>query len=353
MTHSGTHFGLMLPHFGELATRERVIGGARRLEEIGYESVWMRDHLTFVPHGFESLSTKFFEPFTTLSAIAATTSRLVVGTAVLVPMRHPLISSQLLGGLSLVAGPGRLIVGMGAGNNRLPIEATGGSFDRRMQALKESVEIFRRTWTETDVTFEGELYRFSGVTIDPNPGPETPIWIGGSTPAAVRRAIALADGWLPGRCALSVFDERLLQIREAEATQSKDFGLGIMPLVSVGRTREAALAAVDVQGLLNDVQSRAVGGQRYETIDDLQGILIAGTPDDCQAQVAAFIERGVDQVILDLRLRKDDFDEQAEWLAEEVLQAVRPSGPPPRSGSSGDAPQEAPARGLGKEAVRT
>lgn len=325
---AGTRFGLLLPHFGKLATRERVIQGARRLEAIGFDSVWMRDHLSFQPHGFEPASTTFFEPFTTLSAIAATTDRLVLGTAILIPMRHPLIASQLLGGLSMVAGPGRLIVGMGAGATRLPFEATGASFERRVQALEESVEIFRRTWTETDVSFDGELYRFNGVTIDPNPGPDTPIWIGGSSPAAIRRVIAKADGWLPGRCALAEFDRLLARIRAAGADRPRPFGVGIMPIVSVGHTREEAMAAVDVQGLLDDARSRAVGGQRFETVEDLQGILIAGTPEDCQEQVAAFVNRGVDQLIFDLRVRTDDFDEQAEWLAEAVLGAFRPPAPP-------------------------
>lgn len=328
---AGTHFGLMLPHFGKLATRERVIDGARRLEAIGFDSVWMRDHLTFQPHGFEAASTTFFEPFTTLAAIAATTERLVVGTAILIPMRHPLIASQLLGGLSTVAGPDRLIVGMGAGATRLPFEATGASFERRVEALEESVRVFRRTWSETDVSYVGELFRFSGVTIDPNPGPDTPIWIGGSSPAAIRRVIALGDGWLPGRCALGEFDRLLARVRAAEAGRRKPFGVGIMPLVSIGRTREEAMASVDVQGLLDDARSRAVGDQRFETAEDLRGILVAGTPEDCREQVAEFVDRGVNQLVFDLRLRTDDFDEQAEWLAESVLPHVRPQ-------AAGDAP---------------
>src|SRR5690606_28987470 len=123
-------------------------------------------------------------------------------------------------------GPGRLIAGVGAGAYREPFEATRIPFSRRVQALTETVEILRRTWRNEPASYAGELFAFDDVAIDPSPGPDTPIWIGGSTPAAVRRARDLGDGWLPGRCPLKTFDEHRRFLLASRAS----FGIGLMPV---------------------------------------------------------------------------------------------------------------------------
>jgi len=318
-----TQFGILLLHFGRTATRERVIDFAAQLEAWGFDSVWTRDHLTFQPHGFEEPSTTFFEPFTTLSAIAALTRRMILGTAVTVPYRHPLVTSQLYGGLSAVAGPGRLIAGIGSGTPRKAFEATGIPFEARYQAARELAEVLRLTWSATNVSYEGELYQFAGVTIDPHPPAGTPIWYGGSTPAAVRRAIDFADGWLPGRCPLRIFDRYLVRLRAAALEQGRRMGVGIIPVISVDKDRDTALARVNVAGLLDEARQRTVWEGPFATPDDLKGLLIAGSPEECVRDLREFIYRGVDQVILDFRLRPDDFEQQAAWIAKDVLPGLK------------------------------
>ena len=84
-------YGLLLPHFGEEADRDKLLDGARRAEELGFDSVWVRDHLIFEPHGeMEKPDRTFYEPLTTLTAIGAVTRRLQLGTGSLIPYRHPL-----------------------------------------------------------------------------------------------------------------------------------------------------------------------------------------------------------------------------------------------------------------------
>ena len=123
-------FGLMLPHFGDLATWSRLFGFAPEIETLGYDSVWVRDHLGYEPLAMDNPGRRFVDPFTTLSGVAAVTSRLRLGMSVLVPFRHPLVVAQLLGGLSFLS-RGRLELGIAPGTPRKPWEALSLPFERR------------------------------------------------------------------------------------------------------------------------------------------------------------------------------------------------------------------------------
>ena len=108
-------FGLLLPHFGEHASRRNVIDGARLAEQVGFDSVWVRDHLVFEPHGeMEKPDRTFYDALTTLTAIGAVTERLELGTGSLIPFRHPLVTALMAGTITQLVGP-RLILGFGAG----------------------------------------------------------------------------------------------------------------------------------------------------------------------------------------------------------------------------------------------
>jgi alkanesulfonate monooxygenase SsuD/methylene tetrahydromethanopterin reductase-like flavin-dependent oxidoreductase (luciferase family) len=318
-----TKFGVLLLHFGHTASRESVIDQAPQLEQWGFDSVWVRDHLMFQPHGFEKPSTVFMEPFSTLTAIAAITTKLVVGTATIIPFRHPLVTSQLFGGVSMVAGPGRLIAGIGAGAPKKPFEATGLAYEDRFDATKEMAEILKLTWSTEQGSYDGRLFQFEGITIDPHPPADTPIWYGGSTPASVRRALEYCDGWFPGRCPLKTFDKYVKRVRDGAEEQGRHMGVGIIPVISIADTREEALAKVDVAGLLEEANGRKFWDGPFESADDLAGLLIAGTPDDCAAQIDEYVQRGVDQLVFDFRMRPDDYEEQVARLAEEILPRVQ------------------------------
>lgn len=318
-----TALGLLLPHFGDLATRSRVVDRCVELEEWGFDSVWTRDNLMFRGHGFEPKGTRLMDPFTTLAAVAALTTRLRVGTATLVPIRHPLVTSQLLGGISEIAGPGRLVVGFGAGGQRASFDALGVSWDDRAELVREHVEALRATWAGEESSYHGTWVNFDGVTIDPRPAPDTPIWYGGSTPASVRRAVQFCDGWFPGRCDLRTLDKRLEKLRAMSAETGRPMSTGIIPLISIGRSRDEALDAINVEGLMNEARGQKFWEGPFETPDDLAGVLIAGSPDECVKQIAEFVDRGMDELVFDFRMRPADFDSQVRLLAEEVLPAVR------------------------------
>src|ERR1700678_2618393 len=101
-------FGLLLPHFGKHASRKSLLDGARHAEAFGFDSVWVRDHLVFEPHGeMEDPNRSFYDALTTLTAIGAVTERITLGTGSLIPFRHPLVTALMAGTLTPPGGPPR------------------------------------------------------------------------------------------------------------------------------------------------------------------------------------------------------------------------------------------------------
>src|SRR5262249_14233264 len=145
---------------------------------------------------------------------AGTTTSLVLGTATLIPHRHPIHTALLLGSLAYVAGPGRVVAGFGIGASDAEFQAIGqGGWDRR-KLIGEQIEAMRRLWTGDPATFEGEFYRFHDVAIKPVPGRRDgiPIWYGGNSKAAARRAVEYCEGWIPGRMPRRDVQERVTRM---------------------------------------------------------------------------------------------------------------------------------------------
>ncbi len=206
-------FGVLLPHFGKETSPSRIIDGSKLCEELGFHSVWVRDHLIWQPHGMEKSALTFVEPFVTLSAVAAVTKKILLGMAVLVPVRWPLKVSQDLASLSYIAG-GRVIAGMGLGFNPAELATVGMRIEDRVDILRETIEIARLIWKEDNVSYKGKVFSFENVTLEPKPVEPIPIFCGGSTRAAIRRAAAYCDGWIPGRVPMATFDDRIGYLRQ-------------------------------------------------------------------------------------------------------------------------------------------
>lgn len=191
-------YGVLLPHFGPHASRHRLVEGCRTLEAYGFDSVWVRDHLVYHPHPFEHPDRTHLDPFVVLSAVAGATERLLLGTGSLIPHRHPIHAALLAASLAHIAGPDRVVIGMGLGSFQHEFDAVGlGDADRR-DLVREHVEIYRELWTGQPVSHGGRYYRFSDVDIHPAPARPIPVWYCGGSQAAVRRAVEFCDGWMPG-----------------------------------------------------------------------------------------------------------------------------------------------------------
>ncbi|MDO8611206.1 MAG: LLM class F420-dependent oxidoreductase [Dehalococcoidia bacterium] len=200
-------FGVHLPHIGPWHDGDTLRRFAVAVEEMGYDSVWVSDHIVF-PLGFQSRYpyaeggrfplppvVPWLEPVTTLTFVAGATSRVKLGTSILVlPYRNPVLNAKQLGNLQTVSG-GRLIVGAGAGWMREEAEALGMPWDERGARTDEHIQVLRALWTEEDPKFEGRFYRVTGLRCEPRPVTPPPVWVGGHEPPALRRAARLGDGW--------------------------------------------------------------------------------------------------------------------------------------------------------------
>lgn len=316
-------FGILLPHFGKEATPSRLIEGSRLCEELGFDSVWVRDHLLWHPHGMERAGLRFVEPFITLAAIAAVTKKLILGTAVLIPVRWPLKLSQNLASLSYIAG-GRVIAGVGLGSTPAELAAAGFKGEERAQILRETVEIARLVWRENNASYKGKIFSFEDATIEPKPVEPIPIFYGGSTRASIRRVAEYCDGWIPGRIPMATFDDRLKYLRQLT---DRKIALGNIPIVRIDKDRAKARADSDVKGLAGSSEGSShwvkPPSGRFETIEDLEGLLIVGNPDDCAREIEKFRQRGIEHLVLDLRLQYDRYEETLRLISEELLPRFR------------------------------
>ncbi|MGI8516216.1 MAG: LLM class flavin-dependent oxidoreductase [Acidimicrobiia bacterium] len=322
-------FGLLLPHFGEFARKDLILDGSKRAEQLGFDSVWVRDHLLFEPHGeFESPSKDFFEPLSVLTAVGVVTERITLGTATLIPYRHPLASAIALATISHLAGP-RLIAGWGAGTFDHEFDAVGMGNIFRPELVKSNALIHDVVWKEDDVSYKDEHYQFSNVTLNPKPSGPIPFWYGGATPASARRAAEYCDGWMPGRTTLKTISKRVEEMRRIVEKNGRPLPtVAVVPPTSIAETHEEAMAGTNLEGLLRWANERGKWwvkppSGRFETAADIEGSLIAGTPEEVAEETRKFKAVGVEHLVFDLRLSFDRWFSSIELLGNEVLPRLR------------------------------
>jgi probable F420-dependent oxidoreductase len=190
-------------------------------EELGYASVWVTDHMVFPTETSSTyLSTpsgrlseidphsNMFEALTVLAAFAGSTRHVRLGTNVLVlPYRHPLLIAKMVATLDALSG-GRVIFGVGVGWLKEEFDLFGAAtYKDRGALVDEYIKILRLVWSQETPSFEGRWYKFSGFDFAPRPvqQPSIPIWIGGASEAAFRRAASLGDGWHPSHITPDVY----------------------------------------------------------------------------------------------------------------------------------------------------
>lgn len=190
-------FGIHLPHIGRKAGPEAIKRAARQAEQLGFDDVWASEHI-IVPKGAPyPPSPLFYDPVLTLTWAAACTSRVRLGTTVLVlPMRHPLPLAKELSTLQCLS-QGRFILGAGVGWLKEEYAALGVPFAERGKRMDEGIAMMRAVWSQDPVSFDARTIPavIETMRMQPQPNPTIPIWVGGISDAAIERAIRLGDGW--------------------------------------------------------------------------------------------------------------------------------------------------------------
>jgi probable F420-dependent oxidoreductase len=229
-------FGCHLPVFGPAATRANLLTFAREMEKLGYDSLWASDHVV-VPYAITSRypyratgefplppDSTFLEPLTALAMVAAVTERARLGTTVLVlPHRHPVLAAKALATLDHLSN-GRVILGAGVGWMREEIELLGAPFDERGVWSDEAIRIMRACWRDERTRFHGRFFDFEDIGCFPKPvRGDIPIWMGGHAKPALRRIVALADGWHAAFPTADGLEGGLRELRAECATQKRRF----------------------------------------------------------------------------------------------------------------------------------
>jgi probable F420-dependent oxidoreductase len=186
--------GSHLPQYGRVASGAAIQRAARHAEELGFADVWVSDHIVH-PAAQDYPSPHLFDPLMTLAYAAASTSRVGLGTSVLVaPQHNPLQLANSLASLDALS-EGRLLVAMGVGWSEAEFDALGYSFHDRGRRLDEIIPLVRTCWRDDPASYHGTFYDFTDIRVLPKPAHEIPIWIGGSSERAYRRGVELGDGF--------------------------------------------------------------------------------------------------------------------------------------------------------------
>lgn len=198
------------------ATPADLVAVAQAADRFGFAYIGSCDHVA-IPHRLaDAMSTTWYDPVATLAYLAAATTRVRLLSHVAVAgLRHPLISAKQYATLDHLSG-GRLILGVGAGHVREEFDAVGADFDRRGPVLDETIDALKAAFADEFPSHQGEFFAFEGLGQRPRPAQQSgpPVWVGGSAPAAVRRAAIRGDGWLPQGDPRDRMPQQIAKIRE-------------------------------------------------------------------------------------------------------------------------------------------
>lgn len=293
-------FGIAVPTYLHHAKRERIIQVALKAEELGYESVWVPDHQVTGEPFLSRMGGTWFEPFVTLSYLAGATRRVQLGLAVLVvPFRHPIFTAKLVSTLDRLSG-GRVIVGVGSGGDvEIEFRTLGIPFAQRGPMTDEYVQALKALWSGDFNGFEGRHCRLPKVAMLPTPlqRPHPPLWVGGNSRVARRRAAQHGDGWHPLRLTPAQLRQGVADLRAQEHR--------------FGRTRPLT---VSLQSEFMRITDKPLGDDRLP---------LNGTPEQIIGDLWAYRQAGLDHIALRFGMARDTM-ELVEWM-ERFAHEVRPA----------------------------
>ncbi|WIY01102.1 LLM class F420-dependent oxidoreductase [Amycolatopsis mongoliensis] len=279
-------FGVHLPSNHGWRHVEDLLDVARLSERLGYESVWASQHVFHAGYLADRLGGRpYYAPLPILSAVAAVTTRVRLGTSVLVlPYHHPVLLAKELATLDVLSS-GRLTAGVGVGVIREEFDALGAEYDTRGARTDEALRVLKALWTTPRPAFSGRFHRFAGLDFSPAPvqRPHPPIWIGGSGRAAMRRAATLGDGWHLFRRPTQGIREAIRRVRDlAEAA---------------GRDGRALVMSVRCDLEIPGTAASPGGNRDYNTSLGSR-FRLRGTPEQIIETVGEWRDSGVEHLVL-------------------------------------------------------
>ncbi len=291
-------FGVAFSGRGPLASPDHLLRIAAKAESLRFSSLFVTDHVVlpasmarsvypYSPSGHlpGGAAQDYLEPITLLAFLARATKRIRIGTSVLVvPYRHPLVTAKMLATVDRLSG-GRVILGVGVGWLREEFEAVGAPpFEARGAATDEYLALMRAAWTTDPLTFEGRWTSARDVHALPKPVQPggLPVWVGGHTESALRRAGTLGDGWHPIGLrppAMLLPDEYATKVARVHEWAHK-----------AGRDPQAITLTLRAPMAVRPRRAKAPGGDRP---------LFQGTAEEVLTDVRAYQALGVRHIVFD------------------------------------------------------
>lgn len=231
--------------FASVSYREgpqAVLKLGRAIEQIGYDGIDIFDHVVMGyplagrPPGPYAATMPILEALTLMAYLAAATSRVTLGTEVLVlPQRHPTLVAKQVSTIDTLSG-GRVRLGVGVGWQESEYEALGEDFHTRGARMDEAIRLLRASWSDAQIDLPGPHYAVTAMAMEPKPpqGGRLPIWVGGNSPVALRRVGQLGDGWLASQITDADSARRALDAiaRAAEAAGRDPRSIGLQSMVA-------------------------------------------------------------------------------------------------------------------------
>ena len=274
-------FGVCIPHYGRAVSVDDLRAVAEGAEDLGYHSLWVSDHVVTPSHLMSSIGPTFHDAFVVLSYAAAFTKRVKLGSSVIVvPYRNPLVTAKMLATLDVLSG-GRVIFGVGAGGAPDEFQALGVPSHLRGRLTDEYLRLMLALWTQDPTSFRGRFFSFDDVRFEPKPvqKPYPPIWVGGRSDAALRRAVAVGEAWHPTAIRPPALQERMDQLRHlAQEAGRSDGG----PAVTVHQSIRLSDERSPTAGTGPNDEERRIG---------------RGTPKQIRGDMAYYREIGVPVVV--------------------------------------------------------
>ncbi|HUY45401.1 MAG TPA: LLM class flavin-dependent oxidoreductase [Streptosporangiaceae bacterium] len=311
-------FGLALENFTPQRTSpdmDAVVEYSVTAEKLGFSSLWAWDHIFLGARQ----PFPFLEALTTLAVVAARTTRIKLGTGVLVlPIREPAILAKVTGTLQSASG-GRLTLGMAAGWYEREFEATAVPFKGRGRVFERNLDMLYRLWGEDDLSGEWDDRVLRHVRMLPRPEPRPQVLIGGYVDRVLKRVATRSDGWITYFYTAEAFARSWAKVRGFAEEAGRDPGLlrnvAQLPFC-IGSSFETATK-----------QAREYVGEYFDTpawSESSADSAIRGTPEQCAEQIAAHIEAGAQHLVFCPFNYEAD---QVQRLAAEVLPLLGPAIP--------------------------
>lgn len=277
-------FGICLPIRLSLEAKDNV-DIAKSAEILGFDSIWVSDHVVMPEKHLGSFSEVFYDPLMLLSYIAAETSTIKLGTSVIIlPYRNPVVVAKMIATLDVLS-EGRVMFGVGPGWMREEYDALSVPYEKRGKRTNEYIEAIKELWISDEPSYDGEFCSFSDIKFYPKPlqSPHPPIFIAGASDYAIKRAVEFGDGWQP------------------TWVSPEDVKEGISKLKNIANEKGR-----DLNGFIYSVRNRLdIIGSDYDPSNDNSSegndppFLLRGTVAEITESIKAYKDLGVSHVVLD------------------------------------------------------